>query len=134
MIPRHAKGRKVRAERDNDFLIQIGRYKDGVELYRHAATRFPRVAFFHQGWGCCAGHQGLHREAISASQAALAFQPDNQKFVNDLGWSLYQAGRIEEARTVLEQAVVMDKTDPLAAENLRIWVRTASKRALGFGR
>lgn len=29
-----------------DFLIQVGRYKDGVELYRHAATRLPRVAFF----------------------------------------------------------------------------------------
>src|SRR6267378_5369327 len=108
-----------------DFLIQSARYEDGLELYRRAATRFPRIAFFHQGRGCCAGHRGFHSEAISASQAALALEPDNQKFVNELGWSLYQAGRIEEARTVLEQAVAMDKTDSLAAENLRICMRRA---------
>src|SRR5437588_4308913 len=104
-----------------DFLIQSGRYEDGLELYRRAATRFPRIAFFHQGRGCCASHRGFHSEAISASQAALAVEPDNQKFVNDLDWSLYQPGRIEESRTVLEQA--MDKTDSLAAENLRICMR-----------
>jgi protein O-GlcNAc transferase len=103
-----------------DFLIQLGRYEDGFAFYRRAVSRFPGAAVLHQGLGCCAGHQGLHGEAISASRAALALEPDNQEFVNDLGWSLYQAGSIEEARTALERAVAMDKTDKLARENLRI--------------
>jgi tetratricopeptide (TPR) repeat protein len=103
-----------------DFLMQLGRYEDGLALYRRAATRFAGAAVLHQGLGCCAGHQGLHSEAISALRVALTLEPDNQKFVNDLGWSLYQAGSIEEARTVLERAVSMDKNDKLAAENLRI--------------
>lgn len=103
-----------------DFLIQENQYQDGLKLYRRAVARFPRVAVFHQGLGCCAGHQGLHSEAVSASRAALALEPKNQKFVNDLGWSLYQAGNIEEARSVLERAVSMDKTDKLAEENLQI--------------
>ena len=107
-------------DKAGDFLIQLGRYEDGLVLYRRAATRFPDASDLHQGLGCCAGHQGLHSEAISASRVALALEPDNQKFVNDLGWSLYQAGSIEEARTVLEHAVSMDKNDKLAAENLRI--------------
>jgi tetratricopeptide (TPR) repeat protein len=80
-------------DKAGDFLIQSGRYKDGLELYRRAAARFPRIAVFHQGRSCCAGHQGLHSEAISASHAALALEPDNQRFVNDLGWSLYQGSR-----------------------------------------
>jgi len=63
---------------------------------------------------------GHHDEAIAASRAALALEPDNQKLVNDLGWSLQQAGIIDEARAILERAVAMDPTDELARENLRI--------------
>jgi Flp pilus assembly protein TadD len=103
-----------------DFLIQRGAYADGLELYRRAAARFPKMALFHQGVGCCAGHEGHHDETIGASRAALALEPNNQKFVNDLGWSLHQAGIIDEARATLERAVAMDPTDELAAENLRI--------------
>ena len=112
-----------------DFLIQRGRYADGLELYRRAAARFPRVAVFHQGIGCCAGHEGLHDEAIAASRAALVLEPENQRFVNDLGWSLHQAGRLDEARRELERAVAMDPNDALAAENLRICRGTAGARA-----
>ncbi len=112
-------------DKAGDFLIQLGRYEDGLAFYRRAATRFPGTAVLHQGLGCCAGHQGLHSEAISASRVALTLEPDNQKFVNDLGWSLYQAGSVEEARTVLERAVSMDKNDKLAAENLRICISSA---------
>ena len=103
-----------------DFLIQFRAYADGLELFQGAVNRFPKVAVFHQGVGCCAGHQGRHDEAIAASHAALALEPANQKLLNDLGWSLYLAGRKDEARTVLERAVAMDPTYELAAENLRL--------------
>jgi len=103
-----------------EFLIQQGEYTDGLDLYRRAVARFPKMALFHQGVGCCAGHEGHHDEAIAASRAALALEPDNQKFVNDLGWSLHQAGTFDEARATLERAVAMDPTDKLAEENLRI--------------
>ena len=109
-----------------DFLIQAGRYAEGLDLFRRAAKRFQRVAVFHQGIGCCAGHLDLHEDAIAASRAALDLEPENQKFVNDLGWSLYRAGKIDEAQRVLERAVAMDPTDALAAENLRICVRGAN--------
>ena len=52
--------------------------------------------------------------------AELALEPGNQRFVNDLGWCLYEAGLLQEAFTVLKGAVAMDKKDALAAENLRI--------------
>jgi len=127
-LPNDTKDLCVIIDKAGDFLIQLGRYQDGLALYRSAATRFPGTAILHQGLGCCAGHQGLHSEAISASGAALALEPDNQKFVNDLGWSLYLAGRVEEARSVLERAVAMDKTDKLAAENLRICMHDHRRR------
>jgi len=104
-----------------DFLIQAGYYADGLELYRAAATRFPDHAALHQGVGCCAGHEGRHDEAIAASKAALALDPENQKYVNDLGWSLFEAGLLVEARQVLKRAVAMDPSDDLARENLRYY-------------
>lgn len=102
-----------------DFLIGRRAYKDGLELYRAAAKRFPHVAVFHQGVGCCAGHKGLHEEAIEASRRALELEPGNAKFVSDLGWSLEESGRLSEAQETLSRAVAMDPDDELARENLR---------------
>jgi Flp pilus assembly protein TadD len=102
------------------FLIQIGAYADGLALLRAAIERFRAVAALQQGLACCAGHEGYHDEAVAASERALQLEPDNQKFVNDLGWSLLEAGRLEEAEKVLERAVSMDPSDELARENLRI--------------
>lgn len=105
-----------------DFLIARRAYKDGLELYRAAALRFPHVAVFHQGVGCCAGHEGLHEEAIEASRRALDLEPDNARFVSDLGWSLLESERLSEAQETLSRAVAMDPDDELARENLRFCV------------
>ncbi len=102
------------------FLIQIRAYKDGLALYQAAVARFPAVAVFHQGLGCSAGHEGFHDEAVAASERALQLEPGNQKLVNDLGWALFEAGRVEEAERMLERALSMDPSDELARENLRI--------------
>ncbi len=102
------------------FLIQMEAYKDGLDLYRAAVERFPDVGVLHQGRGCCAGHEGLHAEAVEASRRALEIEPDNQKYVNDLGWCLLEAGRAAEAEALLRRAVTMDPADELARGNLRI--------------
>jgi Flp pilus assembly protein TadD len=103
-----------------DFLIGCQAYKDGLDLFRAAALRFPHVAVFQQGVGCCAGHEGFHEEAIAASRRAVELEPDSQRFVNDLGWSLLQAGHLSEAEETLTRAVGMDQADELARENLRL--------------
>jgi tetratricopeptide (TPR) repeat protein len=103
-----------------DFLIQGQRYGEGLALYRQAAARFPRHAAFHQGVGCCAGHERLHEEAVAASREAVRLHPNAQQLVNDLGWTLYEAGFIEEAVRTLERAVALDPDDELAAGNLRL--------------
>ena len=104
-------------------------YADGLDLYRQAVSRFPDVPVLHQGRGCCAGHQELHDEAIEASKAALALEPDNQTYVNDLGWSLFRAGRIDEAKATLERATAMDHTDIRARNNLSLCKEALERRA-----
>lgn len=101
-------------------LIGLRRYRDGLQFYQQATVRFPGVAALHQGVACCAGHQGRHELAVTASGRALELEPDNQEVVNDLGWSLFEAGRLDDALSVLQRAAAMDPGDALAAENLRI--------------
>ncbi len=103
-----------------DFLIHLKAYKDGLELFRGAAARFPNVAVFHQGVGCCAGHQRLYEEALAASNRAIELQPSKQEFVSDLGWTFFLAGRLREAEEVLERAVSMDPANEYARNNLQL--------------
>jgi superkiller protein 3 len=118
-------------DRAGDFLIDRRDYEDGLELYRAAVKKLPSVAALHQGLSCCASHQGFNDEALAAAERALQLEPDYQPFVNDLGWSLYKVGRLEEARTVLERAVSMGPSDGYARNNLRICQEEISKRSEG---
>ncbi|MFO7728922.1 MAG: tetratricopeptide repeat protein [Desulfonatronovibrio sp.] len=107
-------------DKAGDFLIQEARYAEGLKHYEAAAQRFPECVSLYQGVSCCAGHQGLFDKAVEASQRALELEPDSQELVNDLGWSLFEAGRLDEAREVLMRAVDMNPLDELARENLRV--------------
>jgi tetratricopeptide (TPR) repeat protein len=117
------------------FLIQRHRYRDGLDLFRAAVLRFPRVAAIYSGLSCCAGHRGLHEEALAAAETALELDPGNQDYVNDVGWSLLQGGRLAEAREFLQRAVVLDPEDALARDNLtwctRLLERQQRKQKLG---
>jgi protein O-GlcNAc transferase len=114
-------------DKAGDFLIQEERYEEGLELYKAAVERFSERAVLYQGLGCCAGHLELFDMAIDASQRAVDLEPDNQKLINDLGWSLFQAGRLDEAEEILSKAVAMDSKDELARENLRFCQAERSK-------
>ncbi len=51
--------------------------------------------------------------------------------MNDLGWALYEAGRLREAVELLERAVAADPSYELARENLRICRDRAPADAAG---
>ena len=113
-----------------DFLIDEQRYDEGLALYEPAAVRFPDVVALRAGVSCCAGHVGRHDLAVAAASAALELAPDSQQAVNDLGWTLFEAGELERAIEQLERAVALDPDDPLAAENLR-FCRASAAAARG---
>lgn len=115
-------------DKAGDFLIQQSDYADGLELYRGALARFPERSVLYQGFGCCAGHEGFLDEAVEAAEKAIELDPGNQKLTNDLGWSLFEADRLTEAREVLIRAVAMDPSDDLARENLRLCEAELSRK------
>lgn len=110
------------------FLIQTKKYADGLDLFRGAVERFPDRPFLYQGLGCCAAHEGFFDEAVAAYEKGLALDPNSQQLTNDLGWSLYESGRLERARDLLLRAASMDSSDELARENLRICQQALSKK------
>jgi Flp pilus assembly protein TadD len=57
----------------------------------------------------------------------VRLDPRNPQFLSDLGWSLCQAGRLEEAEKVLSRAAAMDPSDRLARGNLRFCRARMSK-------
>jgi tetratricopeptide (TPR) repeat protein len=107
-------------DKAGDFLIQEQRYAEGLEFYEAALRRFPDRESLYQGLGCCAGHEGLFDMAVEASRKALDLEPNRADLMSDLGWSLYEAGRLEEAEKVLSEAVALDSSDERARGNLRL--------------
>jgi tetratricopeptide (TPR) repeat protein len=102
------------------FLVDRRNYRDGSELFKRASARFPGVAALLEGLGCCASHLNLHAESIAASRAALVLEPDNPVHLNDLGWSLFLEGQLEESRNVLRRALELKPDYATAKENLRL--------------
>ena len=100
------------------FLIDIEEYFDGLELFRAASLKFPDVAAFQQGIGCCAGHEGFIEEALTASRQAVELDPDDPASVSDLGWTLVLAERYREAEATLLRATTMNGSNRLAQTNL----------------
>ena len=50
--------------------------------------------------------------------AQLALEPDNGSYVDSLGWTYYQLGRHEQARSYLERAVRLEPADATLQEHL----------------
>ncbi len=112
-----------------DFLIQEWRYREGLELYASACRRFPDTVPLLQGLACCAGHQGAFDQSVAAARRAVELEPDRADLASDLGWSLVQADRLEEAEETLRRAVMLDPDDALAQENLRFCRATREQAA-----
>ena len=130
-LPRNTTDIRQIIDEAGTFLTRTKAYEDGMALYRAAVKRYPDVAALWEGLGYCASHAGLHEEAVPANQRALELEPENQKLVNDLGWTLFRADRFVQARETLERAFAMDPRDELAAENLRFCMKKMAGRKIG---
>jgi tetratricopeptide (TPR) repeat protein len=115
-------------EEAGDFLIQSGYYGDGLELFRSAVDRFPDRSTYYLGVSCCASHVEMFAESLAAAEKAYELDPENQACVNDLGRSLFDMDRLDEAFQYLSKAVDMDPTDEMARDNLRLCKEAMDKR------
>ena len=65
-----------------------------------------------------ADHNRNVSEAVGLIQRALVHDPDNGAFLDSLGWAYFRLGRLAEARSQLERAIVVSGGDPVIHEHL----------------
>ena len=64
-------------DKAGEFLISIGAYSDGLELFCAGASRFPQATCLLQGLTRCAGRAGLAPAAATGpADGSAASDPD----------------------------------------------------------
>jgi tetratricopeptide (TPR) repeat protein len=65
-----------------------------------------------------ADHDRNLQQAVTYIRRALEQDPDNGAYLDSLGWAYYRLGRLEEARGLLQKAVLQTNGDPVVHEHL----------------
>ncbi|MGM0489457.1 MAG: tetratricopeptide repeat protein [Planctomycetota bacterium] len=106
-------------DKAGDFLIDQGDHVRAGQLYAAAVRAYPQVALYHVGLGYCAAEGGRMEESVAHHRRADELEPNNYLHLNDLGYSLVNAGQFDEAEKVLQRAVQLAPPDyDLARGNL----------------
>ena len=92
-------------DKAGEFLLDAEDYKRARALYASAEKAFPDVAVYPAGLSYCLGRLQLHEEAIAKARRAVELDAVSHILLNDLGWTLYQAGYLEEAEATLAKSV-----------------------------
>ena len=121
-------------DKAGDFLFDQKDYDRARELYAAAEKAFSDVAAYPVGLSYCLGKLGLHIEAVAKARRAEQLEPENYLRLNDLGWTLYQAGHLAEALSTLRRAVSLAPPDYDLASNNLAEVQRALQRKKRTGR
>ncbi len=113
--------------RDADLLYYVAQLYTRVdqkqtteEVLRQVIRLEPTHAGANNDLGYGWADEGRNLDqAESCIRTALKSEPDNQSFLDSLGWVLYKRGRFEEARRYLEQALgTAARPDPVVLDHL----------------
>jgi len=115
-----------------DFLIGREDYENALVLYSVAEKACPRKAVYPAGAGYCLGKLGRYEEAIEKCRHVNVLEPDNYKHLNDLGYSLLEFGKLDEAEEVLKRAVSLAPAEyEFPRNNLEALAEKRGKRIYG---
>ncbi|RLA95572.1 MAG: hypothetical protein DRG83_18490, partial [Deltaproteobacteria bacterium] len=118
-LPEDTEDLAVIIDKAGDFLIENEDIENATKLYFTATTQYPQIALFHNSLSYCYGILGEIEKAVKEAKLAVELDPDNYLYLTDLGWSLVEAEKLDEAEIVLEKAVSLSPPDyELARNNL----------------
>jgi tetratricopeptide (TPR) repeat protein len=92
-------------DKAGNFLLDHDDFKNALELYLAAEQLYPTKAVYYIGSGYCFYRLGNIGESIRKERRAVELEPDNYLHLNDLGYSLLEAGHLEEAEVILKRAI-----------------------------
>jgi len=88
-------------DKAGDFLLDREDYLHALALYEAAEAGAPGEPPFMLGTGYSLSKLGRLAESVEKHRAAVALDPQNSRYLNDLGYTLMLAGELEEAEEVL---------------------------------
>lgn len=122
-------------DKAGDFLLDSDDPENALRLYEAAAASAPDTALYWSCVGYCLDKLERRQPAIEAYRRAIELDPTDHRWSNDLGWTLANDGRLEEARELLLRAIELSGgDDELPRENLRIverQIREGANRTSG---
>jgi tetratricopeptide (TPR) repeat protein len=115
-------------DKAGDFLIDQDDLVNAGQLYAAAARAYPQVALYHVGLGYWAAETGRMEESVAHHRCAVELEPNNYLHLNELGYSLLEAGQYDEAEKVLQRAVRLAPPEyDLAKGNLEHLLKVRSE-------
>ena len=97
---------------------QIGYWKDGETLFRHALEVTENNAIAHDGLGVALDNKGQIEEAISQFQECVRLKPTYARAHYNLGVAFFQRGRTDEAIQQFQEALRLEPNQAEAHNNL----------------
>ena len=105
-----------------EIYVAAGRFDEALAMARKAIDAYPRAGVAWQALGYVHSAMGQHEEAIAANQRAAEYAPP---WTFALGIAYAKAGRVDEARAVLQKI----ESRPTTAYNM--WARALVRLHLG---
>ena len=104
-------------DKAGNFLLDHEDFKNALELYLSGERAYPTQALHYIGSGYCFYKLGNIEEAIRKERRAVELEPDNHLYLNDLGYSLLEAGLLQEAESVLKRSISLAPPEYQFAQN-----------------
>ena len=76
---------------------RLGEFDGAADLYKQATRRHPNRATAHNDLGMCCLRQNKPEEALAPLNKAVALDPKNPRYRNNLSTALVSLGRQDEA-------------------------------------
>lgn len=92
-------------DKAGDFLLDQGDFENALDLYLSAQRAYPTQSLFYIASAYCFSQLGRIEESVRDSRKAVELEPDNYVHLNDLGYSLIEAGLFDEAESVLKRSI-----------------------------
>lgn len=104
-------------DKAGDFLITKKDYNNALAIYNSAEKSFPKEGLYYFGSGFCLGKLNKFELAIEKYRIAISIEPDNYEYLNDFGYTLYEAGYDDEAIRFIKKAKDLSPPDYEFPEN-----------------
>lgn len=115
-------------DKAGNFLIDKSDLDNALIVYISAEKAFPQESLYYAGSGYCSSKLKRYELAIEKYRIAVRIEPKNYKYLNDFGFTLYEAGYAEEAIKVIENAQAISPPDYDLPENNLKYIKNALER------